>query len=206
MRILGIDPGLVGGLAIYVTGDDLNGPLRCVCAVDMPVIESKMKGKRKNSSKRVDVAELQRFIKANFPDHAIIERAQAMPDQNAASGFRYGRAVGAIEATVLCSGVALSIVSPRQWKGHFELSRLEDEKTAAYKERSRLIALKVRGAKEFLKRKKDHGRAEALLMAIYGAHLIDISAIVVDRDEPPRRPPPMWDDRQLDAFALETSK
>lgn len=204
MRILGIDPGLIGGLAIYVTGDDLNGPRRCVCAVDIPTFESKMKTKKKNTSKRIDVIDLQRFIKANFPDHAIIERAQAMPDQGSASGFRYGRAIGAIEATVLCCGVPLSIVSPRQWKKHFELSRGEDETISQYKEQSRQMALKlkIKGAKDFLTRKKDHGRAEALLLAIYGAHLIDTLAIVIDRDEATKRPPPMWtDERQLDAFA-----
>jgi hypothetical protein len=36
------------------------------------------------------------------PQHAYIERAQAMPKQGASSGFKYGRAVGAIEATLAC--------------------------------------------------------------------------------------------------------
>jgi hypothetical protein len=32
----------------------------------------------------------------------LIERAQAMPKQGASSGFKYGRAVGALEGVITC--------------------------------------------------------------------------------------------------------
>ncbi len=192
MRILGIDPGLSGGLAIYITGDDMDGAARCAAAIHIPTFSSrppkqavkprldadgKKKKKKPDTSKRVDVLELQRWIRSVFPDKAVIERAQTMPDQGIASSGRYMRAVGSIEATVLCCGIPLSIISPQQWKKHFALKSGEGETLSQYKERSRQIALKVRNAEPFMKRKKDHGPAEALLIAVYGASLVASGAI-----------------------------
>ena len=57
----------------------------------------------------------------------LIERAQAMPKQGASSGFKYGRAVGAIEAAIaLCAipvdhrravGLETVLATPRQGQG-----------------------------------------------------------------------------------------
>ena len=47
-----------------------------------------------------------------------IERAQATPKQGASSGFKYGRAVGPIEATVAGCGIPLTILEPRAWQFH----------------------------------------------------------------------------------------
>jgi hypothetical protein len=56
------------------------------------------------------------WLLAHQPDHAVIERAQAMPKQGASSGFKYGRAVGAIEAAIALCGVPLTIIEPTTWK------------------------------------------------------------------------------------------
>jgi len=52
------------------------------------------------AKERVDVAAIRNFIDRHKPVRALIERAQAMPRQGSSSGFKYGRAVGAIEATI----------------------------------------------------------------------------------------------------------
>ena len=39
-----------------------------------------------------------------------------MPKQGASSGFKYGRATGAIEAALACCEIPLTIVEPSAWK------------------------------------------------------------------------------------------
>jgi Holliday junction resolvasome RuvABC endonuclease subunit len=95
MKIVGIDPGINGGLSI-VEISDAAAPVLIDC-IDIPVVGT-------GAKERVDVAAIHNFIDRHKPVRALIERAQAMPKQGASSGFKYGRAVGAIEATIaLCS-------------------------------------------------------------------------------------------------------
>ena len=94
------------------------------------------------------------------PSHAVIERAQAMPKQGASSGFKYGRATGALEAVITCCEVPLTIIEPTAWKKIHGLRGSE-------KEASRQRALQLfPSAHALLARKKDHGRAEAALLAM----------------------------------------
>jgi crossover junction endodeoxyribonuclease RuvC len=142
MKILGIDPGIHGGLAIVTFSDDSAPQL--VDAIDIPVA-------------------LRSWIESHHPHHALIERAQAMPHQGASSGFKYARAVGAIEATVAACGIPLTILEPRAWK---QFHRLRGDN----KELSRQRALELFPvAHAIFPRKKDHGRAEAALIALTAA-------------------------------------
>ena len=86
MKILGVDPGVHGGLA---TAAIENGaaPL-LIDAGDIPVAGV-------GAKERDDVLALRTWLPTHQPQHAAIERAQAMPKQGASSGFEYGRAVGA---------------------------------------------------------------------------------------------------------------
>jgi hypothetical protein len=79
--ILGVDPGIRGGLAI-VTVDDGAAP-RLVDAIDIPVTGT-------GAKERVDAIALRAWIVTHKPQHAYIERAQAMPKQGGSSGFKYG--------------------------------------------------------------------------------------------------------------------
>jgi crossover junction endodeoxyribonuclease RuvC len=150
MKILGIDPGVHGGMAVVVFAD---GAPHLLAAVDIPVIGT-------GAKERVDVAAVCAFIKTHRPIHAIVERAQSMPRQGSSSGFKYGRAVGALEAVIVCCQVPLTVIEARAWKRHHQL-RGND------KELSRQRALQLfPSAHALLARKKDHGRAEAALMAL----------------------------------------
>lgn len=85
-----------------------------------------------------------------------------MPRQGSSSGFKYGRATGALEAAIVLSAIPLEIVEPTAWKRFWHLP-------AKDKERSRQQALQLfPAAHGLLARKKDHGRAEAALIALYG--------------------------------------
>jgi crossover junction endodeoxyribonuclease RuvC len=110
----------------------------------------------------VDVIALQEWLLQHGPAMAFIERAQAMPKQGASSGFKYGRATGAIEAVIAVCGIPLEIIEPSLWKKLFRL-RGGDKEAA----RQRALEL-FPSAHAALARKKDHGRAEAILIALYG--------------------------------------
>jgi crossover junction endodeoxyribonuclease RuvC len=151
--ILGIDPGIRGGLAVVSSTDDVGFLL--LDAIDIPTIGT-------GAAERVDVAAVRDFILRHTPRLALIERAQAMPKQGASSGFKYGRAVGALEASIVLCEVPIEIIEPSAWKRHWHLPGKD-------KERARQRALELfPAAHALLARKRDHGRAEAALLALYG--------------------------------------
>ena len=125
--------------------------------IDIPVVGT-------GAKERVDVAAIRNFIDRHRPVRALIERAQAMPRQGSSSGFKYGRAVGAIEATVALCSIPMEIVEPSAWKRFWHLPGKDKE--AARQKAVQLFP----GAHAVLARKRDHGRGEAMLVALYGAY------------------------------------
>jgi hypothetical protein len=153
VKVLGGDLGIRGGLTIIET--DTNGIAVVVDSIDVPTVGTGPK-------ERVAVHVLQEWLLRHGPLLAYLERAQAMPKQGASSGFKYGRAVGQIETTVALCNIATEIVEPSMWKKHFRLPGKD-------KERARQLALDTWPASHRLfARKKDHGRAESALIALYG--------------------------------------
>jgi crossover junction endodeoxyribonuclease RuvC len=146
--ILGIDPGLTGGLAFYAPSNP-----RAVAALDIPL-----------AGGEVDVDAFTALIRQHDPDLGVIERAAAMPGQGVVSTFKFGAAYGALRAAVAASGVPLHVVAPGVWKRHFRLS--------ADKEQARALAIRLWPGVGHFSRKKDHGRAEAALLARYGAEVV----------------------------------
>jgi crossover junction endodeoxyribonuclease RuvC len=151
MKILGIDPGVRGGLAIVEINNGAAPQL--VDAIDIPVTGV-------GAKERVDVLAIRAWVLSHRPQHALIERAQAMPKQGASSGFKYGRAVGAIEAVLACCEIPVTIIEPSAWKKFHQLR-------GGDKEAGRQRALQLfPAAHALLARKKDHGRGEAALIAL----------------------------------------
>ena len=124
-------------------------------ATDIPTTGVKAK-------QRVDVLALRTWVQLHQPQHAYIERGQAMPKQGASSGFKYGRAIGAIEAVIVCCEIPMTIIEPSMWK-KFHALRGGDKETS----RQRALQL-FPAAHAMLARKMDHGRAEAALIALSG--------------------------------------
>jgi crossover junction endodeoxyribonuclease RuvC len=153
MKVIGIDPGVRGGLAVVEINDGTAPQL--VEAIDIPVTGV-------GAKERVDVLAIRAWAMAHQPQHAFIERAQAMPKQGASSGFKYGRATGAIEAVVACCAIPTTIVEPSVWKKFHHL-RGGDKEGA----RQRALML-FPAAHALLARKMDHGRADAALIALAG--------------------------------------
>ena len=153
MRILGADCGVRGGLAIVEIADGSAAVL--IDAIDVPVAGV-------GAKERVDVLAIRTWVEMHRPQHAYIERAQAMPKQGASSGFKYGRAVGVIEAAIALMGTPVTIIEPSAWKKFHHLR-------GGDKESGRQRALQLfPAAHALLARKKDHGRAEAILIALAG--------------------------------------
>jgi crossover junction endodeoxyribonuclease RuvC len=115
--IVGVDPGVRGGLAIIAV-DDGAAP-RLIDAIDIPVTGT-------GAKERVDAIALRAWIVTHKPHHAYIEREQAMPKQDASSGFKYGRAVGAIEAILAGCEVPMTI-EPSAWKKFHHLRGKDKE-------------------------------------------------------------------------------
>jgi crossover junction endodeoxyribonuclease RuvC len=95
------------------------------------------------------------------PDLAIVERVASMPGQGVSSTFKFGAAHGAVLGVLAALQIPTHLVSPTVWKRHFRLDR--------DKEKSRALALRVFAKlPEHFARKRDHGPAEAALLALYG--------------------------------------
>src|SRR5262249_54074810 len=153
MRVLGVDPGISGGLAVVEIIDGAAPVL--VEWIDIPVVGAgaKVSG---------DVTRFRKFTHRHKPIRRLVERAQAVPKQGASSGFKYGRAVGAIEAAITLSSIPVEIIEPSAWKKFWKLPGKD-------KESGRQKALQLfPAAHATLARKRDHNRAESALIALYG--------------------------------------
>lgn len=147
--IVGIDPGISGAVAFFFTAaPDM------VSAEDAPVVAGML-----------DAATLAARIRQMKPDMAIVEQVSARPGQGVSSMFRFGQAYGMAIGVIAACGVPVCLVVPTKWKKHYGLS--------ADKEDARKRALQLWPARaELFQRKKDHGRAEAALLARYGAEVL----------------------------------
>lgn len=150
--ILGVDPGLSGAFALY---DPMLENIATIC--DVPTF--KIKGKTK-----IDLMQLAAWMKNWAPQTklAMIEQPGAMPGQGVSSMFNFGKACGIAEAMVAANFIRMQPVDPRTWKHEMKLTKDKD--------RSRQVASQMfpRQA-ELFARVKDDGRAEAALLAVYGA-------------------------------------
>ena len=151
MKILGCDPGIHGALALVDIVD--GAPPWLIDVPDVPVIGT-------GAKERVNTMLVRDWLAHHTPDHALIERAGSMPKQGVASTFKYARAVGSLETVVACSDIPYSIIEPAVWKRFHHLTG-KDKETA----RQRALQL-FPNAHALFARKKDHGRAEAALIAL----------------------------------------
>jgi hypothetical protein len=154
MKILGVDCGIRGGLAVLEIND--NTAPQMLAAIDAPVVGVKAK-------ERIDVIALQEWLLQHKPAHAYVERAQSMPRQGSSSGFKYGKATGSLETTIVLCGIPIEIIEASAWKKFFHLH-------AGDKEGARQLALqRFPSAHALLARRKDHNRAEAMLIALFAS-------------------------------------
>lgn len=157
MRI-GIDPGNTGAIAL------LNKNLEFVHVEDMPV--TTLNGKKQ----QVNAVEVCRILErwksfSSEPLIAYLEKVSAMPGQGVSSMFNFGTGYGILQGVLASLRIGYVLVSPQQWKRRAGLINTE-------KDKARTVAQQLYPGVE-LGRKRDIGRADALLIATYGAVAID---------------------------------
>ena len=113
MRIVGIDPGLSGAIAILEDKKVLN-------VYDMPVMAEGKKNKR-----QINSAQLVNLLRENNENDeelvVIVEQVNAMPGQGVTSMFNFGQTFGAIKGVCAALNLPIFFVRPSKWKKHFEL-------------------------------------------------------------------------------------
>lgn len=150
---LGIDPGLTGALA-FVDDD-----FKLQYVYDMPTFEAVVNKKKKNY---VDLKALGELIRSHNVKACYVEKVFAMSNQGVTSVFSLGYSYGTVCGAAAGAGIPVTQVLPSVWKKHFKMT--------SDKDKCRLFAMDVfPDWKATFKRKMDHGRAEACLIALYGA-------------------------------------
>jgi len=152
-RILGVDPGLDGAVALFVT------ETKTLLAEDMPIVQF-VKGALKR--RELDEAQLAELIRAWEPEVAWVEQVHAMPRQGVASTFKFGWNYGAVRGVLAGLRVHFYAVPSHEWKRHF---RLGPDKQQARRLAAQLFPDKA----NLFARVQDDGRAEACLLAKFGA-------------------------------------
>lgn len=157
MKVLGVDPGASGALALVEGG-------QLVAVEDMPTrIDTLSDGRERT---RVDGRALARLLLTWSPDAVFLEQVNARPGEGPVGAFAFGRNVGVVEGAVGVLGVLATQVPPGNWQRAVRVRRGPDGdiKTPA---RMRAQELYPQHAHLF-RRKKDDGRADAALLATYG--------------------------------------
>ena len=151
MKIIGIDPGLSGAIAVMEGNKIMD-------MFDMPVMPEGKKNKRQLNSAQL-VKLLKDNIKNNEEVAIIVEQVNAMPGQGVTSMFNFGQTFGAIKGICAALGLPIFFVRPAKWKKHFELIN-------SSKDASRTKAIEMYPSiSHQLSKKKDVNKSDAILIA-----------------------------------------
>lgn len=146
MKIIGIDPGRNGAIALA----DFNDPIIPILEVwDMPP----------------SVDHLHRLIESLTPVAlAVVEKPFTPGFVGTRNAFTMGENYGALKAVLTLAGVRLEIVPPAKWKAALAV---EKDKNAAIRRATEFFP----DYGHLWSRAKDHDRAEAAMLAHYGRRL-----------------------------------
>ena len=148
MRILGVDPGLQGALATW-DGKQL-------IVIDVPIMKARARGNEINLPALADVvAQLAPF------ETAYVERNSVRPKEGISSAQKNGLVAGMLLGCIAMCCRQINRPTPKLWKRGMKLTK--------DKEYSRTRAIEeFPDYYDLFARKKDHNRAEAALLALYG--------------------------------------
>lgn len=154
--LLAVDPGKTGALAF------LDPATMGLVIHDMPL------GKSSTGKDELDFLALAKLLRPEpgYSRHiAILERVSARPNDGAVQAFSFGQGYGALRMGIIGHGYEHHYVTPVSWKKHFRLSK-DKGVSRSY------AAARFPGYAEKFSRVKDDGRAEAALIALYGAETL----------------------------------
>lgn len=164
--ILGFDPGFSGALAVYEPA-----ATKLIAVHDIPLLPADplFGGKHRNY---IDAKRLAAFVNqyALATRLAVVERVSAMPEQGVTSMFRFGEGYGIIQGILAAYQLKTLMPPPAVWKAWHSLS---SDKELSLKRAREFWPTE---AQQYFSRKKDNGRAEAALLAVYGAQALGLRA------------------------------
>lgn len=167
--VCGVDPGVTGAICIW---DLESGRMQMF---DMPTAHMDV-GRGRNSRTRtitsaVKLGALMSEVQPR-PDVAWLEDVASRPGQGVRSMFTFGRSVGIIEGVMGALAIPVFHVAPSRWTREFGVigkSALHDG-SAGRQPNSRAVARSAFPEYASLfERVKDNGRADAALIAMFGA-------------------------------------
>lgn len=155
---IGIDPGTHGAFGL-LAGDH-------ALAVDIPVSWiANARGRLNGVYELNAILHFWEGVQGHITASAIrvcLEEGQGLPGDGAFTAFRCGEGFGMWPLYLQSIGIRVDTARPAVWKKYYGLRGGPTQKEAA-----RLKALSMWPSCTCLSRKKDHNRAEALLLADY---------------------------------------
>ncbi|WP_421901278.1 hypothetical protein [Maridesulfovibrio sp.] len=137
--VIGIDPGKTGAMALL----SAEGDLEIQDWVDAPTVSGKL-------------LEWRSFYQIT---NVGLERVHSMPGQGVSSTFKLGENFGIWQGLLLAYGLPFETITPQTWmKSYSMVKKVRNDKPSLTVARQLFPAAP-------LERKKDHGRADALLLA-----------------------------------------
>lgn len=152
---IGVDPGVFGALVVLADG----APLQIV---DMPVKARKTKGNEVDAFRLASIVRgvIQQARGAHVM--AVLEPPSMRPGESPTRGQHSGEGYGVLKGVFAALGVRWVTVQPQTWKRHFGLLKTE-------KDVARQFAMNRFPTHAIhLCRKKDNGRGDAALIALWG--------------------------------------
>ena len=149
---IGIDPGISGGIGAV----DEDGNL--ISAHLLPVVSAKKGGKELHLR---EVCRLIEGYMALGQCFAAIEKVHAMPKQGVRSVWRFAQATGQVEGVIAALRIPYFRVPPQRWQKEY----LRFTNGGADKKQRSVMAASELFPDLELPRKKDHNKAESVLIA-----------------------------------------
>lgn len=142
-KIIGIDPGVNGGLAVYSCDAK-----RIIEVVKMPATPQ----------------ELLTFLRLyKFNSVCYLERVQGMPGNSPSGMFNFGRGFGHIEMALLALKIPFTEVTPQKWQKALQLGHKGSKTATQWKNK-----LKERAQQLYPSLKITLATSDSLLIVEYG--------------------------------------
>lgn len=155
---VGIDPGLSGAIAFL----DAAGEPVGIGIADTPVLTvSRSTGGKRSIMDLPGCRELLLSVAPASSLRVVLEQVGPMPGQGVTSMFRFGEGYGAWQGLLAALQIPHQLVHPQRW----QRAMLDGVPRG---DGASLLVARRRWPGIDLHRKKDHGRADALLLAEYG--------------------------------------
>jgi Holliday junction resolvasome RuvABC endonuclease subunit len=148
VKVIGIDPGITGAIALHDGG-------KLTALQDMPVFDS-----------RVDGAQVTTILREMDPDCVYIETSHAMPRNGSIASFSLGMNTGIVIGVVQALSHPLFRITPARWKTKMGVKQLDKNGVRG------IVREMYPDWQSCFARVKDHNRAEAVLISRYGVSVM----------------------------------